>query len=465
MIKNPSLEDSVRYNLVAVYNLSDTIAAICTPPGAGGLAAIRLSGNDSWSIVEKIFSKDSQMCFGHMHAVYGFIKDGEKIVDEVIILPFRSPKSYTTEDVIEIFCHGNSKIASMILDLCIKHGARKALAGEFTFRAFVNGRIDLTEAEAVNQITQANTSSSVFASSEILAGSLRSKVIGFREKILDLITIIESSVEFPLDVVPVQRDDIVLQLSKIGCEIKQLVSDSESGQLLREGIRVSIIGEANVGKSSLLNQLLESQRAIVTGEPGTTRDTIEEKLVIGGYSIVLIDTAGIRESKLLKETEKLGIERAKHALENSDVALVVFDVTDQKSTSHVLNIIDGREKIVVGNKIDLLDSPNNQYDIMISAKFGTNIDKLKDLLLEKIKTFNGKQKDNEGIFINQRQRGLLLQCSSLVEFAIEVANKGEVEDLIADELKKAVSRLDEVSGLKVNEDVIANIFSKFCIGK
>lgn len=447
-----------------MYNLTDTIAALCTPPGTGGLAAIRMSGDKSWSIIEKIFLPYRQM-FEHMHALHGFIKDGEKIVDEVIVLPFRSPRSYTTEDVIEIFCHGNSKIASMILDLCVKYGARKALAGEFTFRAFVNGRIDLTEAEAVSQITQANTSSSVFASSEILAGSLKSKVISFREKMLNLVTAIESSVEFPLDVNPPQRDGIVLQLSKIGCEIKQLISDSESGQLLHEGIKVSIIGEANVGKSSLLNQLLESQRAIVTSEPGTTRDTIEEKLVIGGYSIVLVDTAGIRESKLLKETEKLGIERAKHALENSDIALVVFDVTDKKPASNVLNIIDGRKKIVVGNKIDLLDSPNNQYDIMVSAKFGTNIDKLKDLLLEKIKTFNGKIKHNEGISINQRQRELLLQCGSSIEFAIEMANKGETEDLIADELKKAISRLDEVSGLKINEDVITNVFSKFCIGK
>lgn len=475
-----------------MFNLSDTICAICTPPGTGSIAAIRLSGPGSWEIAKKIFEtakrRNGELAnilnansprrpvapslvrhFEHMHALHGYIKDGEKIIDEVIILPYKSPNSFTTEDIIEIFCHGGNQIASMILDLCLANGARRASGGEFTFRAFINGRIDLTEAEAINEVIHAQTDKSVYGVSEILLGSLKEKVINFREKIFNLITQVEGSIEFPMDVPNINKKEVTIELNNINKELNKLIESSREGQILREGIKVSIIGAPNVGKSSLLNQLLGNQRAIVTSEPGTTRDTVEEKLIIDGYPIILIDTAGIREKKQLKETEKLGIERSQIALKNSDIALLIFDLTcgKNKDTNEIFNLINGKPNIVIGNKVDLVgDQAQNQCDVLISAKYGTNLDELKKLIIKKIK-FHTKFSvpSPQSFYINQRQKELLLQCSSHIKFAIEALSKNEPEDLIADEFKKAVSKLDEVTGKIINDEVIQNIFSRFCIGK
>lgn len=456
-----------------MYDLSDTICAICTPPGRGSIAAIRISGPDSWKILEKIFSHSRgkfQTCpYKHMHAVHGYIKDNEKIIDEVIILPFKSPNSFTAEDVIEIFCHGGSRIASMILDLCLKNGARRASAGEFTFRAFVNRRIDLTEAEAINEIISADTEKRALAASEVLGGSLKEKVNIFREKILNLVTTVESSLEFPMDVPSHNKKEFVSELTKINNELEELIKSSKEGQILKEGIKVSIIGAPNVGKSSLLNQLLENQRAIVTNEPGTTRDTIEEKIIIDRWPVVLVDTAGIRKSKPSSAIEELGIERSKSALEKSDIALVVFDLSNENGTKQILELAGGKSKITIGNKVDLTEAQNtNQFDILISAKYGTNIDSLKKLIVEKIKfivqSTTGKQQSTN-YYVNQRQKELLLQCSSYIKNALEMFNNNKPEDLTLDELKNAISKLDEVTGRKINDDVIANIFAKFCIGK
>ena len=480
-----------------MFNLSDTICAICTPVGTGSIAAIRISGPDSWEIVRRIFctviarrckapTKQSHNAtrnkiassahsvpprndtFEHMHAVHGFIKDNEKTIDEVVLLPYKAPKSYTAEDVVEIFCHGGNQIASMILDLCLKNGARQAKAGEFTFRAFVNGRIDLTEAEAINEIIHAETQKSVFAATSILAGSLKEKLNNFRERIFDLITTIESAIEFPLDVEEIKKNEIASVLTNINLELIQLIESSKEGQILRDGIKVSIIGAANVGKSSLLNQLLESQRSIVTDEAGTTRDTIEEKLIVDGYPVVLIDTAGIRKNKKLNEPELIGIERSKNALEKSDLALLVIDLSQKEDadTKEIFELLNGKPKIIVGNKLDLLERAGENCDISISAKYGINIDELKQLIKEKIKSFTQTSiLSFQPFYINQRQKELLLQSSSHINFALESVRKNQPEDLIADELKKSISKLDEVSGRKINDNIIKNIFAKFCIGK
>lgn len=460
-----------------MFNLSDTIAAVCTPPGVGGIAAIRISGIDSWSIIQKIFcskceTEDHRLTgslaykLNHMQALHGFIRDNNKIIDEVIILPFKSPKSFTTEDIVEIFCHGGNKIASVILDLCLKHGARIAGNGEFTFRAFINGRIDLTEVEAIHEIIYADTTRAVYASSEVLAGSLKNKLNDFKQRLLELVTVMESSMEFPMDVSSVEKEDINLQLNLINNEFNELIQNSESGQVIRDGIKVSIVGVPNVGKSSLLNQLLENQRAIVTSEPGTTRDTIEEKVVINGYPFVFIDTAGIRHRKCFSEAEQHGTNRSKDAIENSDIVLFVFDVSrDQnKESEEIYKLIDGKPKIIVGNKVDLIDQ-EVKADICISAKYGTNIDKLKALLFETTKSIHSHYNNGKKIYVNQRQRELLLQCCSIMSFIVNMISINESEDLIADELKKVISKLNEISGLQVGEDVIANIFAKFCIGK
>ncbi|OGI07723.1 MAG: tRNA uridine-5-carboxymethylaminomethyl(34) synthesis GTPase MnmE [Candidatus Melainabacteria bacterium RIFCSPLOWO2_02_FULL_35_15] len=450
-----------------MFNLSDTICAICTPKGTGAIAAIRISGSDSWNIARKIFFPSSS--FNHMHAIHGHIKDNEKIIDEVVLLPYKSPKSFTLEDTIEIFCHGGLQVTSQILDICLKAGARQAKNGEFTFRAFINGRIDLTEAEAINELISADNEKAVYVASEILSGSLKKKIIQFREKLFELITQIESSIEFPMDVPDTGRDKIVLNLQNIKNEINNLIESSKEGQILRDGIKISIIGPPNAGKSSLLNQLLESDRAIVSEEPGTTRDTIEEKIIIDGWPIVLIDTAGIREKKSISNSEKTGIERSKQAIQKSDIVLAIFDIVNDDHKNRTFTaFLENKSRIIIGNKIDLLNGKlidKNKYDVLISAKNGTNIDKLKKIILEKIDFPPSPSCLLSPIHINQRQKELLIQCNFALENSISLANKSLSEDLISDELKNAVSKLDEISGRAVSDAVIQNIFAKFCIGK
>ncbi len=457
-----------------MFNLSDTICAICTPKGSGAISAIRISGSESWNIARKIFSATnggevSEPRLQHMHALHGYIKDNKKIIDEVIILPYKSPHSFTAEDTIEIFCHGGLQVTSQILDLCLKNGARQAKAGEFTFRAFVNGRIDLTEAEAINEIISADNEKAAHVASEILSGSLKKKISQFRKTLFDLITSIESSIEFPLDIPDTSRDKTILNLQNIKNEINKLIESSKEGQIIRDGIKVSIIGLPNVGKSSLLNRLLEGERAIVSEEPGTTRDTIEEKIIIDGWPIVLIDTAGIREKKSVSDSEKLGIERSKSTIQKSDIVLAVFDIiNDGHESKQFTALLGNKPKILVGNKIDLLNGKSmskNGYDVLISAKAGTNIDKLKELIIEKINFPSPISYLLSPIHINQRQKELLVQCNFAIENSISLANKNLSEDLISSELKNAISKLDEISGRAVSDAIIQNIFAKFCIGK
>lgn len=454
-----------------LFNLSDTICAICTPSGTGAIAAVRISGPESWKIVREIFTPAP--LFQHMQGVHGYIKDEEKVIDEVVILPYKSPKSYTTEDVIEIFCHGGVKVPSIILDLCLRKGARKAQQGEFTFRAFVNGRIDLTSAEAVNELINADNSSLVYASSKVLTGSLREKVNNLKEKILNFITALDAQMEFPQDVPQTSNKDIKKELSSITSELDKLIHSSEEGQLLRQGIKASIVGAPNVGKSSLLNQLLETERAIVTSDPGTTRDTIEEKIFIEGIPFVIVDTAGIRKSHDLSQAEWHGIERTRQAIEKSDITLLVYDLLDgiDNKTNQIIELLDNKTTIMVGNKLDLINEKELNQEtqrplVFISAKYGTNIDKLKKLMAENvqvIKDSNGKH--NYEFYINQRQRELLLQANLFILNSLKLLNDNQCEDLIADELKKAIEKLEEITGKRINDDIIKNIFSKFCIGK
>lgn len=461
-----------------MFTLNDTIAAVCTPRGNGALAAIRISGPESWEIAKKIFETASRKDFKHMQALHGYIKDNDKVIDEVVLLPYKYPHSYTSEDVIEIFCHGGEQVVSMILDLCLKNGARIAKNGEFTFRAFINGRIDLTEAEAVGEIINATCEKAVLSASQAVSGSLKLKIANFRERLFLLITSIEGSIEFPLDVEEITKNNIEANLSSLKDEIDSLIKTSKEGRVLRDGIKLSIVGPPNVGKSSLLNQLLESERAIVTDTPGTTRDTIEEKIILDGWPIVIIDTAGIR-THFTSKPECKGIERTKEAIKQSDLVLLVKDLVLQEASNGLLNevneLIDSKSKIVIGNKVDLI--PSNDYkdmkeafacDVLISAKYGTNLDVLKKFIVEKIELLTQctmRNAQSSACYINERQKELLIQASSSIEFALNVLNQGMPYDLISDELKKALAKLDEVTGSSINEVVIKNIFEKFCIGK
>ena len=451
-----------------MYDLKNTIVALCTPKGIGSIAVIRLSGSESWDIAKKIFEGEvPEPRFHHMHAQHGFIKDGDKTIDEVIILPYKSPNSFTTEDVIEIFCHGGIKVPSMILDLCLKNGAKSARAGEFTFRAFINGRIDLTEAEAINEIVNSSSEKAAYGATENITGALKQKVNLFREKLFNLITMLEGAIEFPLDVE--SRGEVTPPLLSIKKEIDELIKSSKEGHILRDGARVSIIGLPNAGKSSLLNQMLEVNRAIVTEIPGTTRDTIEEKIILDGWPIVLIDTAGIREHKYADVPEKYGIERTKTTIKNSDIVLFIKDLTYKEkngASQQILDWIADKPKVIVGNKVDLLTQEPDDCDIAVSARYGTNLEKLKTEIILKIQEMHSVSKPvNQTTFVNERQKELLLEANSSIEEALSMTLRKLPDDLLADELKKAISKLDEVTGKIVNEDVIKNIFSKFCIGK
>ena len=455
-----------------MFNLSDTICAVCTPQGIGSIAAIRISGADSWEIAKKIFrthipthlGTSALTHFDHMQAQHGYIIDKDQIIDEVIILPFKVPKSFTAEDVIEIYCHGGYQLPSQILDLCLKLGARQAKSGEFTFRAFVNGRIDLASAEAVNDLINADNERSAQLISGNLIGSLSKKVSLFRERLLHLITSIESSIEFPTDVPSMTETEILSELKEINLEITELIKNSNDGHLLKTGVKVSIIGPPNAGKSSLLNRLLENQRAIVSCEPGTTRDTVEEKVILNGLPVVLVDTAGIRDKALVGEVEGFGIERTKQAIQNSDMSILVFDLANEKSNGvkEIQSSLKGKTIITVGNKLDLANGYKTKCDVAISAKYGTNIDLLKTMIAEKT---NFPSPGSFAIHINQRQKELLLQCNFSLQISIDMLDQKASDDLVADELKKSVTKLDEISGRVVSDEVIKNIFTQFCIGK
>ncbi|MBI1858213.1 MAG: GTP-binding protein, partial [Candidatus Melainabacteria bacterium] len=284
-----------------------------------------------------------------------------------------------------------------------------------------------------------------------------------------LATSLEGTIEFPLDVEDVNREELSSKLKFITDELEHLIEDSSEGRVLREGVKLSIIGEPNVGKSSLLNRLLENERAIVTNIPGTTRDTIEEKLVLQGWPLVLVDTAGIREHNMLDEAEEYGIQRTKKAVEKSDLVLLVKDLSKQEEhdSLKLYELIKDKPRIVVGNKVDLIESNGKPMacDVEISATQGTNVAELKLLIIEKIKESIKARSNNTSIFVNERQKELLVQTKTSLQFVMEQSKKEIPDDLIADELKKSISKLDEITGQGVNDDVIKNIFAKFCVGK
>ena len=446
-----------------MYNLSDTIAAISTPRGSGGIAGIRISGKESWNIAKTIFKQKEETNFEHMKALHGFIHNGEQTIDEVVLLPFKGPNSFTAEDVIEIFCHGGIQIPSMVLDLVLKNGGRLAKNGEFTFRGFISGRMDLTEAEAINEIINAESENGVLSISNTLSGSLKKEVGNFKDKLSSILASIESSIEFPMDVDPANYSKLKDDLTLLQKDLQEVIKSSKEGRLLKNGIKTSIIGKPNAGKSSLLNSLIENDRAIVTSTPGTTRDIIEERAIIDGWPFVFIDTAGIRGGSLDK-AEEYGIERSKQSIKDADIVLYINDVTSTEKDC--FEIPKEKAVITIGNKVDLVEDKEitSSYDVLVSAKFGININELKSIL-KKIVQSSNPQTGKEGIYINERQKSLLMQMSNHIDHSLKAINDNTPEDLIADELKKAISKLDEISGAKVNEDVITDIFQKFCIGK
>lgn len=452
-----------------------TIAAISTAPGVGGIGIVRMSGKEAFSILEKIFLPKNNSPIQGYKIKYGKIINPEtkNIVDEVLVSYFVAPKSYTTEDMCEINSHGGIAIVKEILELCLKNGANIAEPGEFTKRAFLNGRIDLCESEAVIDIINAKTKKEARAAANQLEGTLSKKIQSIRKTTISLLSDIEASIDYPeYDVPEVTERHILQEIQNILEELKKLENSFENGKILKEGIKTAIIGKPNVGKSSLLNAILQEDRAIVTAIEGTTRDIIEETVVIEGIPLKIIDTAGIRETK--DEIEQIGIEKSKKIAKEADLVIAILDGEKElsKEDERILEIIQNKKSIIVLNKKDLpgfntkiLEKiPNNSPIVEISAKEGIGIEKIYE---EISKLFQLQQIDVDSGYLvtNIRHKDLIYKAKQQCNKTKQAIYDKMPIDIIAIEITNILKTLGQITGDDVTEDVIKDIFSKFCLGK
>lgn len=458
------------------YDIQDTIAAIATSVGESGIGIVRISGKDALAVANKIFvSKDGQSPsdFRTYTMHYGWIVDrSQKIIDEVILTVMRAPRSYTKEDIVEINCHGGITVMRRILDLVLENGVRLAEPGEFTKRAFLNGRIDLTQAEAVLDIIRAKTDSALKISAEQLRGLLSQRINKFRKILLGILVRLEANIDFPDDEIDaVNLQGIYKALLKINNELKEILTAAKTGQLLREGIQAVICGKPNVGKSSLLNALLKQERSIVTPIAGTTRDTIEEVIDIRGIPIKIVDTAGIIEPKDL--VEKKAIERTKRHMDLADLVILIFDASKRLSSDDLILIKKLKKKTVLAviNKIDLREKIEKariaktfENFVEISAKKLKNINLLEEKIANLI--YNGKIRSQESLLVSNLRHITTLRYAQkhIAEAMASLDNKLSLE-FIAEDVKEALSYLDEILGKKFSEDLLDKIFNEFCIGK
>lgn len=440
----------------------ETIAAISTPLGTGGVGVIRISGEKSFEIALQISDRKTLPAGKICH---GWIMDGEIKIDEVVILPFKNPNSYTGEDVVEIQCHGGVNVVRNILDIVLKNGARIAERGEFTKRAFLNKKLDLSQAEAVDDLIHAKTSNFAIQSAKNLSGVLAAKINEIKGYIFETTSRIVAGIDFPEDVAEPEYSYLIERFSTSLKEIDTILASAKSSDILRQGIKVAIVGRPNVGKSSLFNALLNLDRAIVTDIAGTTRDIIKENLDLG-VAVTLIDTAGIREDENIDKVEEIGIEYSKQSAQEADLILFLYDantgLTDEDK--EIYEIIKDKKHIVVANKIDLVESFTEE--IPNTARLSTySKDGLEDLK-EKMKTFVCEFSPEDTEYItNKRQQECLRRSREALQRALLAAKAEELQDMIYIDLKSALLALDEITGEVITDDILNNIFDHFCIGK
>lgn len=456
-----------------------TIAAISTAPAIGGIGIVRMSGKDCFEVLEKIFKPKNPETIENIAGYrikYGTIVNPEtnRVVDEVLVSYFKCPKSYTAENMCEINSHGGIVVLREILELCLKNGAELAKPGEFTERAFLNGRIDLTQAEAIIDIINAKSTREAQESANQLEGYLSRKINEIREKIMDIMVNIEANIDYPeYDVVEVSNKNAENKLKEIENELIKLSKTFENGKILKEGVKIAIIGSPNAGKSSLLNSMLKEERAIVTDIAGTTRDIIEEQISIEGIPFKVIDTAGIRDAK--DKIEQIGIEKSKKAANEADVILAVFDssVPLNDEDREILNLLKHKKSIIVLNKTDLKQIVNNECKeiqdvntevINISLKNNEGLEKIYESL---VKMFNLNQinLDNELTITNIRHQELINKAIESTRMALNDLNNSMPIDIISINIKEILEHLGEITGDNVSEDIIKSIFAKFCLGK
>ena len=454
--------------------LFDTIAAISTPKGEGGIAIIRISGDKSFEILDKIFvKKNPNANLGFYKLNYGFIKDGEKTVDEVMAVRLKAPKSYTCEDIVEINCHGGTLVSEKVLELVLRNGARHAESGEFTKRAFMNGRIDLSQAEAVMDIIQGKTEKSVSLSLDQLRGDLRDKVNQFKKALLDITAHVNVVLDYPEegidDPLPAELRN---NLEKVYEEANRLIDSYDTGKKIKEGIKTVIVGKPNVGKSTLLNALLHEERAIVTHVAGTTRDVIEEIINIKGVPLVLVDTAGIRKTDDI--VENIGVEKSKQFIGKADLVLLVLDASKELENEdiEVINQIKENKKkvIVLLNKIDLnkkinLAGHNLENIVEISAKDNIGIEDMQEKIYSYIVEENVENSSEKLIITNIRHKTALEKTKDAIKNIFETIDMGLPMDLISVDLKEALDSLSEITGEISSEDILDHVFGNFCVGK
>lgn len=440
----------------------ETIAAISTPLGTGGVGVIRISGEKSFEIALKITDRKTLPAGKICH---GWILDDSVKIDEVVILPFKNPNSYTGEDVIEIQCHGGVNVVRNILDVVLKNGARIAERGEFTKRAFLNKKLDLSQAEAVDDLIHAKTSNFAIQSAKNLSGVLASKIIEIKGEIFETTSRIVAGIDFPEDVAEPEYSYLIERFTASLNEIDKILASAKSSDILRQGIKVAIVGRPNVGKSSLFNALLNLDRAIVTDIAGTTRDIIKENLDLG-VAVTLIDTAGIREDENIDKVEEIGIEYSKQSAQEADLILFLYDanagLTDEDN--EIYEIIKDKTHIVVANKIDLVE--NFTEEIPNTARLSTYSKDGLDELKEKMRTFVCQISPEDTEYItNKRQQECLKRSREALQRALTAAQAEELQDMIYIDLKSALLALDEITGEVITDDILNNIFDHFCIGK
>ena len=438
----------------------ETISAIATPLGTGGVGIVRISGDKACEIALKMFSKET-LQWGKIN--HGWVVENGNKIDEVVVLPFKGPNSYTGEDIVEFQCHGGPKVVKKILDLTIKNGARLAQRGEFTKRAFLNKKLDLSQAEAVLDLIHAKTSSFAQKSANNLSGALTKEISTIKSALFNLYSRIIAAVDFPEDVAEPEYSYLQEEIEQNIERINKILKNANASNIMRQGIKIAIAGCPNAGKSSLFNALLNLERAIVTEIPGTTRDIIQESIDIDGIPATLIDTAGIREDVDVDKVEAIGIEYTKNCVENADLILFLFDWSKgfDKNDALIYEMIENKPHIKIASKADLAEVPNPEA-LNISSKTGYNIEELKEIIK---KTVLDKDVMETEFVTNQRQQECLINAQKSLNNALAAVINGEIQDLISIDIKAALLSLDEITGEVITDEILENIFEHFCIGK
>lgn len=452
----------------------ETIAAIATAvvPQQGSVGIVRLSGKEAIAIAHSLFHAPGQQVWDTHRILYGYVRhpQTQQLIDEALLLIMQSPRSYTREDVVEFHCHGGIMPVQQVLQLCLEAGAKLAQPGEFTLRAFLNGRLDLTQAESIADLVGSRSPAAAQAALVGLQGKLAVPIRQLRATCLDILAEIEARIDFEEDLPPLDEAAVIAQLNQVLAEVSRILATAERGELLRSGLKVAIVGRPNVGKSSLLNAWSKSDRAIVTDLPGTTRDVVESQLVVGGIPVQVLDTAGIRET--IDQVEIIGVERSHRAAQEADLILLTIDASTgwTKDDQAIYQQVQNRPIILVINKTDL--APNYQTDyphninhvVKTAAAQSLGIDSLETAILEAVHADNIKAADLD-LAINQRQAAALTRAKTSLQQVQETISQQLPLDFWTIDLRGAIQVLGEITGEDVTESVLDRIFSRFCIGK